>query len=638
MKDTDILLAVQQENLEWFKEILSHYPRAILLKDNEGVGVPFLAAATGNFEIVKYIIEYSVASMNERDDAHQSILHYAARAGNVSMLKYLVEKVGMSPVEGDKACKTPYDIVHELGHREAENYFEQVVGAPLQEMYRNPIRTGMHPDPSIVRVGEDYYMVNSSFIFFPCIPISHSKDLIHWKVIGHAITNPEWAYLDHLEGGRGYWAPDISYHDGRFYITATYRMNDDGTVYRKQMVTSSDRPEGPYCEPVFIDEDGIDPSIFTDEDGRRYMLLNRGARIFEISKDATKKLSEPELLWYGDNKRAPEGPHLLKKDGYYYLFMAEGGTGMGHRITVARSKTLKGNYEPCPYNPIMRQDDEEATIQRAGHGKPVMTQNGEWYMVYLCGRPLEGRTLLGRETAMDPITWTADGWPIVNGLKGPSVIQKKPILREHLWEDTTKNGFGQDKLSSEWVFPRSPKKDGYILKDGKLLLKGDKFDLSEVACRSIVLQKQIDFCFSASVQIEIESLLEGEDLGLTGYYDENTYLKFGIYGRKNKEEGYTLAVSEWVYPNEEKHFETLLPSMNSIFLRMDAHTFKRSFYYSEDGAHWIELGSLPCVDYLCDEGHSKGKRFTGAMVGVYAYSKEETLIGIFNQFSYQRLG
>lgn len=638
MKDTDILLAMQQENLEWFKEILSHYPRAILLKDSEGVGIPFLAAATGNYELVKYIIEYSLASMNERDDKQQSILHYAAKAGNVCMIKYLVEKVGMSPVEGDKDCKTPYDIVHELGHKEAEAYFKEVVGASLQDMYRNPIRTGMHPDPSIVRVGEDYYMVNSSFIFFPCIPISHSKDLIHWKVIGHAITNPKWAELEHLEGGRGYWAPDISYHEGRFYITATYRMNDDGTVYRKQMVTSSDKPEGPYCEPVFIDEDGIDPSIFTDDDGRRYMLLNRGARIFEISKDGTKKLSEPELLWYGDNKRAPEGPHLLKKEGYYYLFMAEGGTGMGHRITVARSKTLKGNYEPCPYNPIMRQHDEMATIQRAGHGKPVMTQNGEWYMIYLCGRPLEGKTILGRETAMDPITWTADGWPIVNNLKGPSVLQKKPNLKACPWETGSESGFGDKELNNEWVFPRAPKKDSYILKDGKLLLKGDTADLNEVACRSVVIRRQKDFSFRSSVQIDLDELLEGQNLGLTGYYDENTYLKFGIYGNKTKDEGYTLAVSEWIYPNEKRHFEIVLPLVKSIFLRMDTHEFKRSFYYSEDGKNWMEIGSIACVDYLCDEGHTIGKRFTGAMIGVYAYGGEKALTGVFNQFSYEKLG
>ena len=124
-----------------------------------------------------------------------------------------------------------------------------------------------------------------------------------------AITNPEWAYINELEGGRGYWAPDISYYNGRFYITATYRLNDTGTVYRRQMVVSSDKPEGPYCKPSFIDEDGIDPSIFTDDDGRRYMLLNRGARIFEISSDGTRQLSPAALLYYGSQKRAPEGSH-----------------------------------------------------------------------------------------------------------------------------------------------------------------------------------------------------------------------------------------------------------------------------------------------------------------------------------------
>ena len=637
MKDTDILLAVKQENLEWFKEILSHYPRAILLRDEKGVWVPFLAAETGNLELVKYVVEYSLASMNERDENHQSILHYAAKSGNTAVIQYLVEKVGMSPLEGDKECKTPYEVVHEMGYTEAENYLEKVVGVPLKDMYRNPICTGMHPDPSIVRVGDDYYMVNSSFIFFPCIPISHSKDLIHWKVIGHAITNPDYAHLDHLEGGRGYWAPDISYHEGRFYITATYRMNDDGTVYRKQMVTSSEKPEGPYCEPVFIEEDGIDPSIFTDEDGRRYMLLNRGARIFEISQDGTKKLSEPELLWYGDNKRAPEGPHLLKKDGYYYLFMAEGGTGMGHRITVARSKTLKGNYEPCPYNPIMRQNDETATIQRAGHGKPVMTQNGEWYIVYLCGRPLEDRTLLGRETAMDPITWTQDGWPIVNNLKGPSVLQKKPNLTPHVWEEIDKNSFGEKELAMQWVVPRSPKRDGFTVKEGKLFLQGDSADLNEVACRNVIVQRQQDFAFSVSVKVEFKNLAEGQNLGLTGYYDENTYLKFGVYKEKDVHQGYTLVVSEWIYPNETKHFNIPVSFIKSIYLRMDTSKFERSFYYSVDGSNWILAGTLSHVDYLCDEGHTKGKRFTGAMVGVYAYGGEETLTGVFSKFSYLKM-
>ena len=377
--------AILSKNLEAVKQILTEDPPQIDEKNENGVPLCLIAAATGFFPIVKYIVEYSRASMNTVDEENRNILHYAAMSGNAELAQYLVEKVGMDITTGDKNLITPYQIAYENGYDELLGYFQEKVQASYQEMYHNPIRTGMFPDPSIVRVNEDYYMVNSSFIFFPCIPISHSKDLIHWEIIGHAITNPKWAYLDELEGGRGYWAPDISYDNGTFYITATYRLNDTGTVYRRQIVVSSDKPEGPYSEPVFIEEDGIDPSIF-HENGRHYMLLNRGARIFELSSDCKKQISEAKLLYYGDHKRAPEGPHLLKKDGYYYLFLAEGVTGPGHRITVARSRELMGNYVPCPYNPIMRQTDELAGIQRCGHGKPVCTQTGQWYMVYLCGR------------------------------------------------------------------------------------------------------------------------------------------------------------------------------------------------------------------------------------------------------------
>lgn len=154
-------------------------------------------------------------------------------------------------------------------------------------MYANPIRHGFFPDPSIIRVNDDYYMVNSSFIFFPCIPVSHSTDLVHWQIIAHAVLNPDWSELGALDSGRGYWAPDTSYDNGRFYITATYRHNDGGAILRRQMIVSSERPEGPYSKPVFIEEDGIDPSLF-HENGRHYMLLNRGARIFELSEDCTE--------------------------------------------------------------------------------------------------------------------------------------------------------------------------------------------------------------------------------------------------------------------------------------------------------------------------------------------------------------
>lgn len=638
--------AIEEHNLEEVMRVLTVDPPCIDLKTEEGVPLCLYAAKEGNFPIVKYIVEYSRASMNTVDDKNRSILHYAAMAGDLEMNRYLVEKVGMDITAGDVDLITPYQIAWEHNYTELLAYYQERVGAAYDQMYHNPVRTGMFPDPSIVRVGEDYYMVNSTFIFFPCIPISHSKDLVHWEIIGHAITNPEWAHLDELEGGRGYWAPDISYNNGRYYIAATYRLNDTGTVYRKQIVVSSDRPEGPYSEPAIIDEDGIDPSIFHEGD-RHYMLLNRGARIFELNSDCTKQISEASLLFYGDQKRAPEGPHLLKKDGYYYLFLAEGGTGPGHRITVARSRELKGNYEPCPYNPIMRQMDEKAGIQRCGHGKPVCTQNGEWYMVYLCGRRIgEGYSILGRETALDPITWTADGWPIVNDLKGPSVLQKMPNLPIRKEKDqeiqdqeageTAENTFANG-LPGEFMTPRPPEKDAIRFENGELLLKGSRYPLASVQARNILVRRQSAFCFRAEAELTVPDLKEGQEAGITCYYDENTWVCCYL---SKAGENLTVQVKEHIGKEDICHPEKILPGnlvREQFILGVETEYLHRRFYCGKVEEEKKILTELSNVYYLCDEGISMGKRFTGAMTGVYGYAGEEPLFIKFRKFNYQEL-
>ena len=207
--------AIYLENVDMVKNILEHEPSKIDEVDEHGVLMALLAAKTGNLKLVRYIVEYSRASMDIYDGEHKNILHYGAMSGNVDVCKYLVERVGISPLTGDMNLFTPMDIAAENKYFSLLEYFEQEIGAKYKDLYRNPIRTGMYPDPSIIRVEDTYYMVNSSFIYFPCIPVSMSKDLVHWKIIGHAIINPQWARLDNLEGGRGYWAPDISYYEGK---------------------------------------------------------------------------------------------------------------------------------------------------------------------------------------------------------------------------------------------------------------------------------------------------------------------------------------------------------------------------------------------------------------------------------------
>ena len=209
----------------------------------------FRTAEKGDIVRLKEIVEYTGTNLDQRDEEGNDVLHYGALSNHRQTLEYLVERCSFSPLRGNCRGITPYDIAYREKKEVTLEYFREVSGFSYEEGYHNPVERGFFPDPSLIRVGEDYYMVNSSFHFFPCIPISHSRDLVHWKVIGHAITRPEWAELDDKEGGRGYWAPDISYHSGRFYITATLRCNDDSKEKRIQMVTSSTSPEGPYDKP-----------------------------------------------------------------------------------------------------------------------------------------------------------------------------------------------------------------------------------------------------------------------------------------------------------------------------------------------------------------------------------------------------
>lgn len=615
-----IIEAIKANKLDEVIAILLRDPSAIETRDEDGVWAPFIAARVGDLAMIKYIVEYSRASMNTVDENNNNILHFAVESDKVDTVSYLVDRVGMNPCSGNKEGETPVDRAIKKGCTKITQYFREEKELKIENMYHNPIVTGAHPDPSVIRVGEDYYMVNSSFTFFPCIPILHSRDLVNWRIIGHAVTERDYLNLDELEDGRGIWAPDISYHKGKFYIVATYRLNDDGPIYRKQMVVSSKNPEGPYSKPIFLEEDGIDPSLFTDDDGKRYMLLNRGARIFEVSEDCSKQLSEATLLWYGDNKRAPEGPHLLKKDGYYYLFMAEGGTGMTHCITVARSRHLMGPYEPSPYNPIMIQTKPLEYIQRTGHGKPVQTQDGQWYMIYLCGRRVgEGYCILGRETSMDPIEWTLDGWPIINKGRGPSVLQHKPKLQPHVYKNIEKDDFDNDKLGLEWMFMRQPEQDGYYLRDSHLFIKATHQDLNSRESKNFVVQRQKHFCFKVEAKIEFNESI-GLETGLVAYYDTLTYLKFGVIQEENRR---VLQVIEHIGDEERIPFEyPLKEGCNKLYLQMHTAFLKRSFYYSLDGMIWHSIGSLENIYYLSDEGINKGKRFTGAMIGIYAINQK----------------
>lgn len=490
----------------------------------------------------------------------------------------------------------------------------------MSRTYKNPVQRGFFPDPSVVRVGEDYYMVNSSFQYFPAIPISHSKDMVHWKIIGHAVTNSDYLYLSEISNSHGIWAPDISYHDGKFYIFATLRLNGALTgegVLRRQLMVTSEKPEGPYSKPVWLEADNIDPSHFIDDDGTHYMITAPGATAYKLSSDCTKIIDGPKTIWAGTGERCPEGPHILKKDGWYYAIVAEGGTGYGHGINVARSRELFGEYEECPYNPVMRQKDPNAQIQRAGHGKLIETQNGEWWAYYLCGRRNNGNyTTVGRETALDPVTWTKDGWFLINDGKGPSEENVAPNLEVYAVENDKSDNF-DGELKPFWEFVRNPEKSAISLDERKGFLRLYTTDntIDEINAKNILLRRETELKYSLETKLCFNPTRNGEQAGIVCYYSNVTYARFALCYNDGLK--FQIAINR----NKGEELCYSIPAKKSGFvhLKVCVDGLTRKFYYSYDGEEYHHAGTLNNCIYLCDEGVPEDrKRHTGTLVGIYS--------------------
>ncbi|MBO0749991.1 MAG: glycoside hydrolase family 43 protein, partial [Porphyrobacter sp.] len=355
--------------------------------------------------------------------------------------------------------------------------------------YRNPILPGFQPDPSIVRVGDDFYLVNSTFAWFPGIPVYHSRDLVHWRQIGNAIDRPGMLDFRGLGTSRGVFAPAITFHDGTFYILNT--CVDCGGNF---LVTAKD-PAGPWSDPVWLNFDGIDCPLFVDDDGSAWVVNNgpppetpryeghRAIWIQQFDLKTLKLFGPRKVLVDGgvhpeDKPVWAEGPHVFKRDGWYYLMAAEDGTAENHSETIYRSRRADGPYAPGSVNPILTQRDlppgRPNRVEATGHAELVRLPDGEWWGVFLATRPFAGQsTLLGRETWLLPVSWKA-GWPLFLPRGEPVPwIGKRPHLPASpgsswdKWTDT----FSERALSPEWLRLRNPGPvPDHALKNGELLL------------------------------------------------------------------------------------------------------------------------------------------------------------------------
>jgi xylan 1,4-beta-xylosidase len=321
----------------------------------------------------------------------------------------------------------------------------------MSDVIGNPVLAGFHPDPTVCRVGEDYYLACSSFEYFPGVPIFHSRDLVHWSQIGNVLHRPSQLRLADAASSGGIYAPTLRHHGGRFWLAVTNVAPGEGNL----LFTAAD-PAGPWSDPVRLSGvGGIDPDLAWDEDGNCWCTYAGIAQV-RIDPETGQALGEPRRIWSATpGAKAPEAPHLHRVGEYWYLLAAEGGTERGHAVSVARSRTPDGPFEPCPANPIMTHRGTDDPIQNTGHADLVQAADGSWWMVLLGVRPgggTPGWHVLGRETFLVPVSWV-DGWPVVVG-RVPTTAPAPPWPLRPGLAPPARDDFNAAELQPHWISVR----------------------------------------------------------------------------------------------------------------------------------------------------------------------------------------
>ncbi len=499
--------------------------------------------------------------------------------------------------------------------------------------YKNPVIPGFYPDPSICRVGEDYYLVTSTFEYFPGLPVLHSRDLVHWRQIGHVLDRPSQLDLDGIKPSGGLYAPTIRYHDGTFYVINTHVRENE--VHRNFIVTAAD-PAGPWSEPFWLDAPGIDPSLFFDDGGRAWYCGNRvpddgeqfrGHReiwLQELDLGEMQLTGPAFSLWQGALNRAihAEAPHIYKIDGLYYLLISEGGTAHDHAVTIARSESITGPYESNPRNPILthRHLGYDFPISNTGHADLVETQNGEWWMVCLASRPYGGYYYnLGRETWLVPVTWE-DGWPLAcPGIGHIPFEHPAPDLPEQRWPAPSAcDHFEGGTLGFQWNFIRTPREDFWSLSanPGHLRLRLRPERIIGRANPSFVGRRQQHIDFSASLALTFTPRSPSEIAGIVALQNPNFHYRLVL--TLNDAQVPILRLVKREDGNEEV-IKELPVDAGKLYLRVEAHGQDYRFYYAARLDDWQLIAA---VDGRILSTPVAGG-FVGAVIGMYASSKGE---------------
>jgi len=500
----------------------------------------------------------------------------------------------------------------------------------------NPILPGFHPDPSICRAGDDYYIATSTFQWWPAVRLHHSRDLVHFRPVGYAVSRTSQLNLLGCEDNAGVWAPCLSHAEGVFYLIYTDVKSWTGAYKdaHNYLITATDI-QGPWSEPIYLNSSGFDASLFHDDDGKKYLLNMQwdhraghnpfsGILLQEYDHHRQTLVGPAHNIFQGTEHGLVEGPHLYKKDGYYYLLTAEGGTSWDHVETVARSRAIEGPYEVMPQNPLLTSKyDASLPLQRAGHGSLVQTQNGQWYLAHLVGRPVmpERRCILGRETALQLITWDADGWPrLGHGTCTPALSVPDPGLSPQVWpiDSKTKNhhdDFDVSELSGEFNTLRVPADASWLSlseRPGFLRLWGRE-SLYSKHQQSLVARRLTHFQSTASTIVEFEPEHFQQMAGLIFYYDcvDHHYLHVTFTERGRCLGLITCEAGQKVhYPGLEQ-----LLQPGPVYLRGVMNHASLQFYFGQEPGVMRPFGPPLDASVLSDE-YKVEVKFTGAFAGV----------------------
>lgn len=498
--------------------------------------------------------------------------------------------------------------------------------------YRNPIIPGFHPSPSICRVGDDFYLVNASFQYFPGVPIYHSKDLVNWEQIGNVLDRESQLPLKGAASWTGIFAPTIRYHDGLFYLVAT-NVGNGGNF----LVTAKD-PNGPWSEPLWLEQQGIDPSLWF-ENGKCYLVSNPDNTIVlsEIDVKTGKQLAPGKPLWQGMGMRYPEAPHIYKKDGWYYLLISEGGTEIAHCMTIARSKNIYGPYEGYSKNPIFTHCNvkgQQSQIQAVGHGDFVQAQDDSWWVVFLAQRQFGGNYHhLGRETFLAPVEWKKGQWPVVNGGEPiDTLMSGKPLGVEQKSQKRHIRTTFDKPLGKEWVYIQNPDSNNYKVRMGRLQLISSRGHLSKNDRPTFIGRRQESANMVAETYVNFEEGLPRDEAGMTIYQIHDGHAEIFMRPTNNK----TQVAVKCKLKSVESVMATAEIDCSAAYLRIRSDGLHYMFDYSVDGKAYKTLATLDCS--LLSTEVVGG--FTGAVIGLYAVENNFSeaygrSFALFDYFDYQ---